>query len=175
LQRPSELPSQVTAQPGSDSHGVRYLHQMESCCKVPALLAEALRAAKPVYSPARLRQPWCAASPPDGKLLHGSGSAAEPGSDSLGMGHLYQMESCCTAPAPAQPGSDSRVGGYLHQMESCCKVPAFLAEAQGVQEEGAKFGILPAVDENVDAGVEHEEEVGAVGQDLAPAHVATRG
>jgi hypothetical protein len=41
-------------------------------------------------------------------------------------------------------------------MKSCCKVPALLAEAQGVQEKGAKLGILPAVDENVDAGVEHE-------------------
>jgi hypothetical protein len=46
---------------------------------------------------------------------------------------------------------------------------ASFAEAQGVQEEGAEFGILPAVDENVDAGVEHEEEVGDVRQDLAPA------
>jgi hypothetical protein len=53
-------------------------------------------------------------------------------------------------------------------MESCCKVPALLAEAQRVQKKGAKLCILPAVDENVDAGVEHEEEVGAVGQDLAP-------
>jgi hypothetical protein len=35
---------------------------------------------------------------------------------------------------------------------------------------GTEFGILPAVDENVDAGVEDEEEVGDVRQDLAPAH-----
>jgi acyl-CoA synthetase (NDP forming) len=39
---------------------------------------------------------------------------------------------------------------------------------------GAKFGILPAVDENVDAGVEHEEEVGDVRQDLAPAQKRCR-
>ena len=44
-----------------------------------------------------------------------------------------------------------------------------LEESQTVQQQGAELGVLPAVDEDVDAGVEHEQEVGAVRQDLAPA------
>ena len=43
------------------------------------------------------------------------------------------------------------------------------AQPQRGEEQGPELGVLPAVDEDVDAGVEHEQEVGAVRQDLAPA------
>jgi hypothetical protein len=41
-------------------------------------------------------------------------------------------------------------------------------ETDGVEQQSAELGVLPAVDEDVDTGVEHQEEVGAMGQDLAP-------